>query len=207
MRLSVAGLAMAAGVALVGAGAAIVATDAEDAKEVTTVVEDAKEVVVEVADVKLTEAKAVDMDNYRSAVAGIPCLQAAGVTGDQVKRVCLLWWAKGDYLECITDRETVHKCEIPDEELPNAAFRKYVGMRCDGVDSFSFRALSWTCPAECSCMTVCARIRRTKSMAHLMDDLVNCLLEVCAPCDVRPDDWDQCPWCLAPGHDCATECR
>lgn len=147
---------------------------------------------------------------YRFAVADVACLQAEGITGADVRRVCADFEVRGGYLGCVTDREAIHKCEVAREDLPPAAFKKLMGCRCDfgegQQDIVRLVPLSWVKPAECNCLTICPNVINSKSRANVWSELEICLEGACTGCDVTPTDWGPCPHCLAPGRDCATEC-
>ena len=144
---------------------------------------------------------------FRTAIVSVSCLQEHGITIDQVNRVCLDHWRTGDYLECDTDRTQIHPCEIADQDLPDAAFRRFVICRTDENEiRRMFVKLSDTTPPGWTCKVICPKIKRTRSKRGFKSDLVDCLIEACDPCPVAPGSWgDHCPMCAARG-DCSEVC-
>ncbi len=143
----------------------------------------------------------VDRSTWRQAVADWPCLQAAGITPDRIREVCLWGRLVAGHIVCLTERVQVHPCEV---SPPPVLLKRYGICRYQLAGEWrlhkEWEAVDWTPPAEwtnVSCTVILPSGFWHQSMAGVEDALVLALRDKCGWGDeIQPDSWGNCPDCL-----------
>ena len=146
-----------------------------------------------------TPVLVMDPAEARIAIADKQCLLDEGVTVETLNTVCEDWWLRGPYVECVTDRVAVHKCEVALQDLPDAAFVVWGVCRYQEDGEWQVfvggKPIGWTPPAGWTCVVVVPRLVRTRSQSHISDWMTVALTDKCG-WEVQPDSWGSCPHCL-----------